>query len=124
MRWSYLNGDREIKDILSDILKWTKFQGMQKAKQVLETTLDTDIKRLIYSLSDGESSPNIARTVGVDPMKVRRYWKQWFIVGIVEVHPRYKKRYQRIFTLEEFGIEVPVITLANVKEGKSGEEKT
>jgi hypothetical protein len=104
-----LDTDPEIKAILIDILKWTKFQGMQKAKQILETTLDNDIKRLIYSLSDGESSPNIAKTVGIDPVKVRRYWKKWFVLGIVEVHPKYNKRYQKIFTLNEFGIKVPEV---------------
>lgn len=118
MRCVCLDNNEEIKSILNEILKWTKFQGMQKAKQILETTLDTDIKRLIYSSSDGESSPNIARIVGVDPIKVRRYWKQWFVVGIVEVHPRYKKRYQRTFKLEEFGISVPEVQTRN--EGKSG----
>lgn len=99
------------------ILKWTKFQGMQKAKQILETTLDTDIKRLIYSLSDGESSPNIARIVGVYPKKVYRYWKKWFVLGIVEVHPKHKKRYQKLFTLKDFGIKVPEVQTRN--EGES-----
>jgi transposase len=104
-----MNNDQEIKDILREILKWTKFQGMQKVKQVLETTLDIDTKKLVYELSDGVSSPKIAKIVGVDPTTVRDYWRDWAILGIVEIHPEYKRRYRRIFSLKEVGIEVPEV---------------
>ena len=104
-----MDNDQEIKDILKEILKWTKFEGMQKVKQVLETTLDTDTKKLIYELSDGISSPKIAKIVGVDPATVRDYWKDLAVLGIVEIHPEYKRRYRRIFSLKEVGIEVPEV---------------
>ena len=104
-----MNSDQEIKDILREILKWTKFQAMQKVKQVLETTLDNDTKKLIYELSDGRSSPKIAEIVGVTPSTVRDYWKDWAVLGIVEIHPEYKRRYRRIFSLREVGIEVPEV---------------
>ena len=102
-----MNENKEIRDILREILKWTKFEGMQKVKQVLETTLDTDTKKLVYELSDGISSPKIARIAGVDPTTVRDYWKEWDVLGIVDIHPDYKKRYRRVFSLKEVGIEVP-----------------
>ncbi len=103
-----MNYDKEIKDALIEILKWTKFQGMQQVKQVLETNLDNDAKKLIYELSDGRSSPNIARIAKVSPPTVRDYWKLWGPMGIVEIHPDYKKRCRRIFSLKEVGISVPV----------------
>jgi len=102
-----MNEDNEIKDILKEILKWTKFEGMQKVKQILENTLDNNTKKVIYEFSDGRSSPAIAGTVGVDSSTVRDYWKAWAVLGIVEIHPEYKKRYHRIFSLKEVGIEVP-----------------
>jgi hypothetical protein len=108
-----LNDDPEIKDVLMDILKWTKFQGMQQVKQVLETTLDNETKKLVYELSDGMSSPAIARIAKVSPPTVRDYWKLWAPMGIVEIHPDYKKRYRRVFSLEEVGIAVPVFKEPN-----------
>jgi len=106
LRLYNLNNDQETKNILREILKWTKFQGMQQVKQVLEATLDTDTKKLVYELSNGISSPRIAKIVGVDPTTVRDYWKDWAVLGIVEIHPNYKKRYCRVFSLKEVGIEV------------------
>ena len=104
-----MNGNNEIKDILKEILKWTKFEGMQKVKQVLENTLDTDTKKLIYELSDGRSSPTIARLARVSPPTVRDYWADWVVLGIAEIHPDYKKRCRRVFSLEEIGIAVPQV---------------
>jgi len=103
-----LNHDKEIKNTLIEILKWTKFQGWQQVKHVLETTLDNDTKKLVYELSDGVSSPAIARIAKVSPSTVRDYWKLWAPMGIVEIHPDYKKRYRRVFSLKEVGIAVPI----------------
>jgi len=102
-----MNDDSDLKDILKDILKWTKFQGMQKVKQVLETNLDNDVKKIIYELSDGKSSPTIARVAKVNAHTIRDYWKLWAPIGIVEVHPKYKRRYCKVFSLKEVGIPVP-----------------
>ena len=104
-----MDNDQEIKDILKEILKWAKFEGMQKVKQVLETTLDTDTKKLFYESSDGISSPKIAKIAEVDPTTVRDYWKDWDVLGLVENHPDYKKRYCRVFSLKEVGIKVPKV---------------
>lgn len=102
-----MHSDDEIKDTLREILKWTKFQGMQKVKQVLETALDTDTKKLIYHLSDGRPSPAIAAITGADQTTIRGYWKDWVVIGIVEIHPAYKKRYHRVFSLRSLGIGIP-----------------
>jgi len=107
MRCVCLDNNEEIKNILKEMLKWTKFQGMQEVKQVLETALDTDTKKLIYELSNGDSSPKIAKTARVDPTTVRDYWKDWTILGIAEIHPDYRKRCRKVFSLKEVGIEVP-----------------
>lgn len=109
-----MNNNEDIKDILKEILKWTKFEGMLKVKQILDTTLDNDTKKIIYELSDGRSSPKIAEIAEVTSPTVRDYWKDWSVLGIVEIHPDYKKRYQRIFSLKEVGIEVPEVK-QNVK---------
>lgn len=104
-----MDTDQEIKNILKEILKWTKFEGMQRVKQMLETTLDNDTKKLIYELSDGRPSTAIARIAGVSSQTVRNYWRDWAVLGIVEIHPDHKKRYRRVFSLKEAGIEVPEV---------------
>lgn len=121
-----MNDNEDIKNILKEILKWTKFEGMQKVKQVLEATLDNDTKKLIYESSDGISSPKIAEIAEVTPPTVRDYWKEWAVLGIVETHPDYKRRYQKIFSLKEVGIEVvgvkgSVKTKEEIVEGEESE---
>ena len=111
-----MNDDQEIKAILREMLKWTKFEGMQKVKQVLENTLNTDSKKLVYQLSDGISSPKIEKVAGVDETTIRDYWKNWAVLGIVEIHPDYKKRYRRVFSLKEIGIEVPEAKIGEIKK--------
>jgi hypothetical protein len=119
-----MNDDKEIKDILLEILRWTKFEGMQKVKQMLESALNTDIKKIVYELSNGLSSPEIATMAAVDESTVRNYWKDWAVLGIIEIHPEYKKRYRRIFSLKEVGIEVPPIKVATTaKQTAVGKEK-
>ena len=103
-----MNNETEIKDILLEILRWTKFEGMQKVKVILENTLETDTKKMVYELSNGLSSPEIAQIVKIDPTTVRDYWKNWAALGIVEIHPDFKKRYRRIFSLNEVGIEFTI----------------
>jgi len=93
---------------------------MQKIKQVLETALNTDTKKLVYELSDGISSPKIAKIAGADSSTVRDYWRDWGVLGIVEIHPEYKRRYRRIFSLKEVGIEVPEVK----EKTEAQEEKT
>lgn len=99
----------EIIELLEKILKWTKFQGKRKAKDILTSLLDDNKKKLIYHLSNGRSSPEIAEKAKVDPSTVRYYWRKWAAEGIVEIHPDYKKRYRRLFELKDFGIEVPEV---------------
>ena len=99
---------KSIDSKLDQLIKWTKFQGMQQVKQILETTLDNDDKKLVYELSDGRPSTSIATVTCVSDQTVRNYWKVWASMGILEIHPEYKKRYRKIFSLEEGSIAIPL----------------
>lgn len=107
--------DRVI-EVLEELLKWTKFEGTEKVRAVMDSELDDDIKKLIYHLSDGKSSPEIAKIVNVTSQTIRNYWKKWAKKGIMEIHPDYKRRYRKIFSLEEVGIEVPELEKAEPTE--------
>ena len=94
-------------ELLEELLKWTKASTRSTIKKIYEDNLMTDKERVVYDLSDGKSSPAIASTVGIDPSTVRDYWKKWADAGMMEICPNYKRRYCRVISLKELGIEVP-----------------
>ncbi len=107
--------------LLKEILKWIKFTGMKEVKTVLVDTLNTEQKRLIYHLSDGgQPSSEIGKSVGVSEMTVRRAWATWARQGIVEsTKVRGGDRYKKSFDLEDFGIEIPKITIPQSSDNRS-----
>lgn len=99
----------ELIEVMREILKWTKFAGAREVRNILTAVLDTEQKRLIYHLSDGnKGSVEIAKTANVGDSTVRRYWESWARQGIVEsLKVRGGERYRKSFELEDFGIAVP-----------------
>ncbi|MEE9224138.1 MAG: hypothetical protein V3U51_05255 [Thermoplasmata archaeon] len=96
-------------EVMEDILKWTRFQGALKAREVLQSTLESDQEKLIYHHSDGNTSREVAKIVGVTRATVTKAWKHWNTFGIVE-SVRVKgggHRYVRVFDLQDFGIPMP-----------------
>lgn len=103
---------RTLKSIgqkLDQLLKWTRFAGMQQLRTILTQNLTTDTEMLIYELSDGErTTREIARLAGVGSnATITNYWRKWSKVGIVEPSEKRRGRYQRICSLEEVGLTVP-----------------
>lgn len=118
--------DRII-ELLEEILKWTGFEGNQRVKEVLLDELDTDDKKIAYELSDGRSSPDIAKEVDVIDKTIRNWWKKWVKRSIAEIHPSYSKRIRKIFLLGDFGIEVPKVKkvgkiVESIENAKNKEE--
>jgi transposase-like protein len=111
----------KITELLEEILKWTRFEGSQRVKEILLDELDTDAKKIVYELSDGRSSPEIAKIVGVDPTTIRNWWKKWSKIKqirIIEPCLSYKKRFHKVFSLDEVGIEIPKIKKAKLTKQK------
>jgi transposase len=101
--------ENEQLTLLREIAKWLRFTGMKEVKTVLTSALETDQKKLVYHLSDGnKGSVEIAQQSGVSDFTVRNYWRQWSKLGIVEaMKVRRGDRYKRTFDLEDFGMEIP-----------------
>lgn len=99
----------EQTQLLREILKWIRFAGMKEVKVVLSSTLNSETKKVIYHLSDGErGSREIAKASEVSDWTVRNYWKSWAKFGIVEaIKVGRGERYKKAFELDDFGIEVP-----------------
>lgn len=101
----------KIIELLQEMLKWVKFAGAREVRTVLMNILDTEQKRLIYHLSDGErGSVEIGKAASVSDSTIRRYWESWVRLGIVEpLGVRGGVRYKKSFQLEDFGFTVPQI---------------
>lgn len=102
---------KRIDSTLNELLKWTKFAGMQQLRSILAQQLKTDSEMLVYELSDGSrGTRDIAKLAGVGSnATVAVYWKKWSRLGIMEPSKKYQGRYQRICSLEEVGLTVPQI---------------
>ena len=85
-------------ELLAEILKWIKFAGAKEVREVLASTLDTDQKRLIYYLSDGNrGSVEIAKLAATSDRAVRRFWESWARQGIVDsIKVRGGERYKEV----------------------------
>jgi len=103
---------KSIEHRLVQLLKWTKFAGMQQLRTILAQNLQNDKEMLIYELSDGErTTREIAKLAKVGShATVTSYWKRWSNLGIVEPSQKRKGRFQRICSLEEVGLTVPPMT--------------
>jgi len=100
---------RKIESKLDQLLKWTRFAGMQQLRTILTHNLKDDTTMLIYEYSDGNrGTREVAKLVGVGSNQtIAAYWKKWSILGIVEPSPKIKGRFQRICSLEEVGLTPP-----------------
>jgi len=112
--------NEQIIELLKEILKWIKFTGVREVRTVLMSILDTEQKRLIYHLSDGENgSVEIGKVANVSDRTVRRYWESWARLGIVEpIRVRGGLRYKKSFELEDFGFTIPKLKPTQESEHK------
>ncbi len=99
---------KKVIELLSELAKWTRFEGVQKARQVLMETLKKDSEKLAYHYSDGRGSAEVAKLTGISDFAVRSYWKKWATLGLVVPSEKFKGRYKRVFSLEDLGIELPL----------------
>lgn len=109
---------KELTDVCREILIWVKFSNFSKVKDILETSLKTEEKKLTYHLSDGKNtSREIAAIVGPSPKTISNWWDSWFTLGIVtqEIVKGGGTRSIKIFELKTFGIEVPQIKIDTEK---------
>ena len=98
----------DIREILLEILTWSRLQGMQQLGTVLRETFQRDAEKIIYQNSDGRDSRELAKISGVSHVTVINYWKKWAALGlVVPIRVRGGERYKRIFSPADFGIELP-----------------
>ena len=96
---------RELSITLRELTNWVKVLGRGKVKTTLEQVLDTEQKRLVYDLCDGEKSvKDIEKITGVNVRYVSEWSQEWERIGIVEQGDLRKGRRKKLFDLTVLGI--------------------
>jgi len=101
---------QEIAESLHELVAWTRVIGYPTVKQMLETVLDSNEKRLVYHLTDGRRSvEEVQKLTGVNARFISEWGREWEKFGIVEQSriSKIKGRRQKLFDLAVFGIPVP-----------------
>jgi len=104
---------QEIAGSLRELVTWTRVIGYPTIKQTLETILDSDEKRLVYHLTDGQRSiKEIQRLTGVNVRYISEWGQEWDRMGIAGPSrvSSIRKRRQRAFDLADFGFEIPEVS--------------
>lgn len=72
-------------EVLKDIRKWLRFLGVSELDRSLHTILDTEDKRKINDLADGDTSQtDIIDKTGVPRSTVSKWLREWKKLGIVK----------------------------------------
>ena len=102
---------QDIAASLRELVTWTRVMAYPSVKELLETTLDSDEKRLVYHLLDGErTTRQIQDESGVNIRYVSEWGQDWERVGLARVTrvSSRRKRRRRLFDLADFGIDIPM----------------
>lgn len=104
-------------ELLEELVKWTKVTSIPKVKKLLLEILSSPKEKNAYQSSDGKkSSKEVASLANVSYVTVTLWWKKWIKAGIAEaVSAKGGKRARRVFSLDDFGIEVPAIEVATTE---------
>lgn len=115
-----MNQDEKIVQLLEDLVKWTKVTSIPRVKELLLEILENPEEKIVYQSSNGEGSMKVAKLANVSHVTVTKWWKKWIKAGIaVSISVKGGKRAKRIFSLDDFGIEVPIIKKPKIeKEGE------
>jgi len=118
--------EKEILKTLKDIQKWIPFLAWSSVKDVLEKTLKSPEKLVVYSLSDGKNKiRDIRDKTGVSFGAIQSWWKSWYKVGIAEEIPSGRgTRAVALFDLAEFEIEIPTLIITVEKPPSEEDEET
>lgn len=102
---------KEISENLKELVKWSKFSAKKQLKEIINQNLKTENELKIFELTDGiNSTRDISKILGnIGHVTIASNWKKWHKIGIVDPSCHYQGRFQRICSLEELGINIPLI---------------
>jgi hypothetical protein len=104
---------QEMAESLRELVIWTRVIGYPIVKQTLETVLDSDEKRLVYHLTDGQRSvKEIQKLTGINARYISEWGQEWERLGIAGPSriSSVRGRRQRAFDLADFGFEIAKVS--------------
>ena len=109
--------DRMI-ELLEELVRWTRVTSFPKVKDLLNGILTSPEEKVAYESSDGEkTSREVAEMANVSQFTISKWWKAWIKAGIAEsISVQRGERAKRIFSLDDFGVEVPIIEKPKIEE--------
>lgn len=116
-----MSKEDRMTELLEELVKWTKVTSIPKVKELLLDILESPEEMIAYQSSDGDKGGReVANQANVSQPTVAKWWKKWIKAGIAEpVSVRRGERAMRIFSLDDFGIEVS--SLEEATKDKGGE---
>lgn len=95
--------DTNSEQLLTEILKWQRLQGIVAFKAQISILLDSKEKKEVFELSDGTlSAKQISEKVKVATGTISNWWNKWLAEGILF---REGNRYIKITSAEGLFIE-------------------
>lgn len=98
-----------ITSSLQELVKIFRITSQPEIKDVLEKTLNTHEKRLVYNRMDGEKTvANIQELTGVNVRFISEWGQEWEKLGIVETdsNANVRGRRRKLFDLSLYGIPI------------------
>jgi len=113
-----VNKEDRMIELLEELVKWARVTSFPKVKELLIGILVSPEEKVAYQSSDGEkTSRDVAEIANVSHPTISIWWKAWIKAGIAEsVSVQRGERAKRIFSLDDFGIEVPIIENPKIEE--------
>lgn len=97
-----MSEESRMVELLTEAVRWLRFQGLDKAKAAVTEHLDTDKKKRVYNLTDGKaSSREIARLTVVGASTISEWWAEWYAAGILI---KEGNTYRHLFNLSQIGV--------------------
>src|SRR5687768_1517161 len=94
--------DPEVIALLTEAVRWLRFQGLEKAKAAVTEHLDSTLKRSVFDKTTGTASAReIVAATGVSLATVSNWWGEWYAAGILT---KEDGKYRRLFSLAEIGL--------------------
>ena len=94
---------------IQELTKWIKVTSHAEVGKILSEQVRSESQKIVYSSSDGKrTTKELFELSGMYPADVSENWKKWTRVGIAEqVGAQGGTRGKSLFSLEDFGIEIP-----------------
>ena len=98
----------ETNNLLEEILKWQKIQGLVAFKSLIPILLNSEEKRTVYEMSDGNLTvTQISKKAKVATGTISNWWKKWLTEGILY---REGTKYIKIISIKNIVFERKVTT--------------